>query len=133
MNLALVDTNALSFLFKHDTRARLYLPHLAGTVPGISFMTLAEMHRWSKMRQWGPAQVLRMRAFLAGYTLYWVDPLLCEQWAEVQAVARQQGHPIDNADTWIAATAMLYNLPLITHNPKDFQGVAGLTIITEAP
>lgn len=34
-------------------------------------------------------------------------------------------------DTWIATTALAYDAPLVTHNPKDFSNVAGLTIITE--
>jgi predicted nucleic acid-binding protein len=37
------------------------------------------------------------------------------------------------ADAWIAATAMLYGVPLITHNPADYTAVVGLQIITEAP
>jgi predicted nucleic acid-binding protein len=37
------------------------------------------------------------------------------------------------ADAWIAAVALQYGYDLVTHNPRDFQGIAGLTIITEAP
>jgi predicted nucleic acid-binding protein len=42
------------------------------------------------------------------------------------------GQPIAPQDVWIAATALRYNLPLITHNPSDYQEIAGLTLITEA-
>lgn len=29
-------------------------------------------------------------------------------------------------DAWIVATALRHELPLITHNAKDYQGIAGL-------
>ena len=37
------------------------------------------------------------------------------------------------ADCWIAATALEHGLELVTHNPRDFAGIPGLIIITEAP
>ena len=33
---------------------------------------------------------------------------------------------------WVAATALRYRLPLVTHNPDDFQQIPGLKVITEA-
>jgi hypothetical protein len=38
-----LDTNVVSYLFKGDTRASLYQPHVAHRLPIISFMTLAEL------------------------------------------------------------------------------------------
>lgn len=45
-------------------------------------------------------------------------------------VRRKQ--PISTADAWIAATALSYDLKLVTHNPKDFRGIPGLRILTAA-
>ena len=42
----------------------------------------------------------------------------------------QNGQPISPQDAWIAATACQYDIPLITHNPVDFQSVKDLEIIT---
>ena len=39
--------------------------------------------------------------------------------------------PISPQDAWIAATALRYQIPLVTHNAADFDAVEGLTIITE--
>ncbi len=33
----------------------------------------------------------------------------------------------------IAATARAFGLELVTHNPADFAGIPGLTVITEVP
>jgi tRNA(fMet)-specific endonuclease VapC len=38
------DTDVVSFLFKNDSRAVDYLPHLQGIVPVISFQTVAELY-----------------------------------------------------------------------------------------
>jgi len=59
------------------------------------------------------------------------DDHLCELWAAVRFHRRAQ--PIGLADAWIAATALAYGLELVTHNPADFAGIPGLTVITEAP
>ncbi len=127
-----VDTNIVSFLFKGDTRGDLYLPHLIGEVGVISFMTLAELHRWALERNWGQARKARMQRFLRRYVLHPYDRSLCLRWAEVSDQARRKGRPIGVADAWVAATALTLDIALVTHNPGDYAGVTGLTIITEA-
>jgi tRNA(fMet)-specific endonuclease VapC len=127
-----VDTNIVSYLFKRDSRAALYQPHLDGRLLLISFMTLAEMDRWALERNWRPARRASLAAHLRNFTVYPFDRALCHQWAKVTHQARQNGRPIQCADAWIAATAMLYQAPLVTHDPRDFAGVHGLTVINEA-
>ena len=46
--------------------------------------------------------------------------------------ARRAGRCLETADAWVAATATLYDTPLITHNANDYLGVPGLRLITEA-
>jgi predicted nucleic acid-binding protein len=43
--------------------------------------------------------------------------------------AQAAGRRIETADAWIAATALLYDAPLVTHNGSDFLGVPGLRLI----
>jgi predicted nucleic acid-binding protein len=40
---------------------------------------------------------------------------------------------IEPGDAWIAATALQFGVPLVTHNRKDYAAVKGLTLISEAP
>ncbi len=40
---------------------------------------------------------------------------------------------VETADAWIAATAVLHDAPLITHNGSDYSGVPGLKVMSEAP
>lgn len=46
--------------------------------------------------------------------------------------AQAAGRRIECADAWVAATALLYGVPLVTHNRNDYLGVAGLTLISHA-
>ena len=39
---------------------------------------------------------------------------------------------IECADAWIAATALLYSVPLVTPNRNDYLGVPDLTLISHA-
>lgn len=126
----LVDTDVLSFTFRHDTRGTLYRPHLEGRVLAISFVTLAELDQWAQIRNWGPARRAELAAHVAEVTVLHSNRDLCRWWASVSVESRRVGRPIQPSDAWIAATALLYDMPLVTHNPADFAGVSGLTIIT---
>jgi tRNA(fMet)-specific endonuclease VapC len=134
MRAIIVDTNVASFLFKGDTRANLYTPHLAGdTIPAISFMTLAEMEQWAVLRNWGAQRHAEMLNFIKdGFVVVDSTEALCRMWAEVKGHAQRAGRQIEHADVWIAATALLYGAELVTHNAPDFNFLPGLQIITEA-
>src|ERR1035438_10289484 len=54
MNAAIVDTDVVSMLFKGDTRAVAYRPHITGQLLGISFMTLAELEALAARTGLGP-------------------------------------------------------------------------------
>lgn len=127
-----VDTDIISFLFRNDTRAALYRPHLAGCVLTISFMTLAELQQWTLERNWGAARQRQLLEHVGDYVVHPFDPDLCRWWATVRVACRRLGRPIEVADAWIAATALLYDVPLVTHNPGHFAHAPGLTILTEA-
>lgn len=132
MTTVLLDTNVISYLFKQDSRASLYAPHLLDRELAVSMMTVAELFQWAAVRDWGKARVRRLEQLLDRYTILPVDMALCRQWAEVRAVRSKSGLPISPQDAWIAATARRYKLALVTHNPADYQQISGLKIITEA-
>jgi tRNA(fMet)-specific endonuclease VapC len=132
MSTILLDTNIVSYLFKQDTRAALYAPHLLDRELAIAMMTVAELFQWAAIRSWGKPRVMRLEQLLESYTILPVDIDLCRQWAEIRATRSRVGLPISPQDAWIAATALRYNLTLVTHNPDDFQNIPGLTLITEA-
>jgi tRNA(fMet)-specific endonuclease VapC len=127
-----VDTDVVSFVFKKDTRARLFHRHLVGQALILSFMTVAELRQWALRRRWGPASLDRLDRHLQAYQIYYADEGLCRLWAEVGDCARRRGRAIDVADAWIAAVALALGVPLVTHNPADYAGVDGLTVLSTA-
>ena len=128
-----VDTNVVSYLYKRDTRAEDYHAHLDGKLMTISFMTIAELDRWTLERKWGEKRKADLEKFLHRFTVIEVSRARCLKWAEASHSARRNGRPIETADAWIAATALLYDVPLVTHNRNDYLGVDGLQVISEAP
>jgi len=95
-------------------------------------MTLAELERWPLEAKWGPEKRRLLAEHLKQFAVTPWDRALCTTWAEVMATARARGFRIDSADAWIAATALLYQIPLVTHNRDDYRGVQGLNIICHA-
>lgn len=128
-----VDTDVVSFIFKNDTRAALYVPHLLGHMLTISFQTLAELELWALAANWGARRRQQLARHLRRYIVEHSSPALCRRWAEVLDDARRGGTPIATADAWNAATALLLDVPLVTHNRSHYSNIARLTIISEAP
>ncbi len=128
-----IDTDVISYIFKGDTRSASYYPHLSGKLALISFMTLAELRQWALLRNWGDARRQQLEDFLHDYIVIHSNHQLCSKWAEATRSAIRNGRPIDSADAWVAATALLHGAPLVTHNRNHYVGIDGLILISEAP
>jgi tRNA(fMet)-specific endonuclease VapC len=131
INACVNDTDVISFIFKSDTRASYYYPHLNNTLGLMSFMTLSELRQWTLVRGWGERRLRELESFLTQYHVIYADDYLCTIWAEIRRDAIKLGRPIDTADAWVAAVAVLYGVPLITNNRPHFMGVPDLTIISQ--
>jgi predicted nucleic acid-binding protein len=127
-----VDTDVVSFIFKNDTRADLYIPLLQGHEHLISFMTEAELEEWILLARWGAGRIQLFREFMTKFTSVASSRDLILKWAEVMAEAKRRGRRIDAADAWIAATALLHGAPLVTHNPKDYVGAPNRKVLSYA-
>lgn len=130
MNLVVADTDVVSFLFKNHPIGALYDPDLAGRGALISFMTVAEVERWAVQYRWSERRVHWLHLYLGRFTVVPSSPDLCRKWAEVMVGAQAAGRRIECADGWIAATALLYGAPLVTHNGGDYAGVPGLKVVS---
>lgn len=128
MSTLLLDTNIVSFILKRDTRAAAYAPILHGSRLAISFMTAAELYQWAETREWGAPRIQRLEQAIASYLLIPPDLELCRAWGRLLAERQALGLTIDSQDAWIAATALRYTLPLVTHNPDHFRSIPGLDV-----
>ncbi len=127
-----VDTDVVSYLYKGDTRADLYYPHLFGQILVISFQTVAELRRWMLSVKWGARRRQHLESRLQRYVVEHSSDALCARWAEAMESAKRNGRPIAPADAWVAATALHLGFPLVTHNRSHFLGVDGLTVLSES-
>ncbi len=131
MTTVLLDTNIVSYLFKGDSRAALYAPYLLGREMAIAMMTVAELLQWAAIHNWEARRLRQLEQSFGRYTILPIDLDTCRQWASVRAMRSKAGLPISPQDAWIAATALRYNLSLVTHNADDYQQILGLTVISE--
>jgi tRNA(fMet)-specific endonuclease VapC len=130
----LIDTNVIAYFLRRDSRAALYEQHLDGYEHVISFVTLGELLRWPRERNWGASRTATHRRYLqTSYVIEYVDDDLCDAWAEVMDQSRRRGAPLSPADSWIVATAWLRQIPVVSHNRRDFDNIPGVTLISEAP
>lgn len=132
LDIVVVDTNVVSYVFKKDSRAELYQPALDGKLLMIAAQTLAELELMPLINNWTKKRHAILRSFLKKYVLVEATETVCLLWAEIQAGARRRGRPISVADAWIAATALAYDVPLVTHNSRDFQNLPGLVLVSKA-
>ncbi len=132
MDVVLLDTNIVSFLLKEDSRAQSYASYLENRRLAISFMTVAELFQWAAIRKWGAHRTGQLEASLRNYIILPFDIALCRLWGEIRAQCRVAGRPISSQDAWIAATSLQHGLPLVTHNPTDFEIIEELELITTA-
>ena len=130
MTEVVVDTDVVSFLIKNHPIGYRYDPELIGRVPLISFMTVAELERWALQYQWRSKRLHWLHLYLQRFVVVPSSADLCHKWAEAMVASQAAGRRIESADAWIAATALLYKVPLVTHNRKDYLGVPGLKLIT---
>ena len=129
---AVVDTDVVSFLFKSHPLAPAYQVILADRALAISLITLAEIEYGMEVKNWGASRRDLMRRFLARFTPLLPDAETARTWARIKSACERKGRPITSADAWIAAAAVQSNLPLVTHNARDYRAVERLAILTAA-
>ncbi|MDR3108337.1 MAG: PIN domain-containing protein [Planctomycetaceae bacterium] len=126
----LLDTNIITYFFSDTTWRELYLPIVRGKNLYISFVTIAELLESAYHRRWGVRKFHEFREKLAReYAIVPFCEDICDHFAWIRHERRNS--PISVSDALIAATALAYNLPLVTHNKKDFYGIDGLNVISK--
>lgn len=130
----IVDTNVFIYLVRGSSvSAAKYAPQVEGKRMVLSFATVAELWRGAATRNYNEESRKRLAADIDVAIVVPPNEELTKHWGELTASARAEGHALGQAaqshDAWVAATAQLYDLPILTDD-SDFQGFPGLTLLS---
>ena len=70
-----------------------------------------------------------LASFYSSFLLLALDQKTMDRYCELWVEMARRGKAPDYPDLWIAAAACARNTPLITRNPKHFDGMPGLEVI----
>lgn len=115
----LLDSNIIIYASKPaHTKLRQFI---AETVPAVSAVSYVEVLGYHRLTQ--EEKNLLEAFFSAAHVLAISDQVL------EQAVLLRQQKKMTLGDALIAATAITYELTLVTHNTQDFEWIAGLSLL----
>lgn len=133
----LIDTNVLSEYNRTggpDAGVKRWLETTDRPIQYVSVITLAEIQkgiellakgkRRSQLEQWLQQD---LEQWFSGRIIS-VDRQVAARWASLLAQLAPVGRPLPTVDSLIAATALVYDLTIVTRNTKDFEGIGVTTI-----
>lgn len=133
----LIDTNVLSEYNRPggpDAGVKRWLETMERQSQHVSVITLAEIQkgiellaegkRRAQLEQWLKQD---LEAWFSGRILP-VDRQVAGRWASLVAQGARAGRHLPTVDSLIAATALAYDLTIVTRNTRHFEGI-GVPII----
>ena len=126
--LVLLDTDVVSFILKKHKIAIQYRALASDKKLAISYITVGEMFEGALRANWDNLKIAKLTDLLLRYKIFYADWETAKLWGEIRAQRKHQ--PISANDAWIAATALRLDIPLMTHNAKDFVGIKDLEVIS---
>ena len=130
MDPALLDTDILSEVLKQRNatvaaKALTYFQqHLRFTISRITRYEVLRGHLIKNAHRalWRFEQFCRLNVVIS------VDDPVLDRAAELWAIGQAGGHPCGDADLFIAATALEFQLVLVTSNTAHFSWIPGLKL-----
>ena len=130
MTLYLLDTNILSYFVKgiHPALHERMTQALQRQDIAISAITRAEIRYGQGLMAADDRRRRRIDLLLDEVPALPWTTAAADRYGEIKALLRRQGVPIGEMDTQIAAHALAESLPLVTHNTRHFERIAGLKL-----
>jgi predicted nucleic acid-binding protein len=114
--------------------SRSYARHLVGRTLVLAAQTVAELRYGARARSWGESRRTALEERIGRLRVAGVDNLLTTVYADLKDQCVRAGHALGqklpDGDRWVAATAIRYGVPLVSHD-GIFRGAPGLRLITE--
>ncbi len=123
----LLDTDICSAYLKGDNRVHGRFVQYGGRLH-VSAVTAGQLFTWALVA--GPAsdRMQRLLGLLRDTTFLDVNRSVSEKFGDLRAQQIRKGQTTPDTDLLIAATAMVHNLTVVTHNQKHFATVPGLSL-----
>lgn len=122
----LVDTDVVTMLRIGRGRHADFAPLVAGHLLAVSFATYGEVLAHGHLDRLGTRRMDAIRQVLRRYVVLPYNLAVVETWAPLHA--KLSGHLASKGtnDLWTAACALTASpqLPIVTHNLRDFEKVA---------
>jgi tRNA(fMet)-specific endonuclease VapC len=133
MDRSLLDTSTLSdVIAPRAKRPAAVAAHVAKYLSEHGRLTYSQISCYEILRglrkKGAATQLQRFATFCQNSELLSVSYEVLDRAAELWADGQQRGITVDDSDLFIAATALVEGLPLVTANRKHFAWIAGLAI-----
>jgi len=129
-----IDTMIAGWLVNRAKEVNPYRLHITGRQIVVSFVTIAELRYGAIKANWGEPRRQRLEERLASMQVVRPDNDLVNVYARMRAACERAGHGLHakdhEADRWIAATAIRYELRLISDD-RIFENVPDLVHVRE--
>ena len=127
-SLVVLDTSVVSILMRGHEQANYYRRQIQGRLPVISFQTWEESWFGALKGTWGDKRKNALRKNLNRFQVVWPTPELVEISANLRVERERFGRALSTADAWVAATAIMLQCPLASHD-RDFDDIPNLQLI----
>ena len=124
----LLDTDTLIYSLKGSQAVVRNLECHRHDVMKISVISLMELYYGAFKFQRVTANLARVRQIESAFEILPLDFSITETFGMIKAGLESQGTPLDDFDLAIAASALAFNLILVTNNEKRFRRVEGLRL-----
>jgi tRNA(fMet)-specific endonuclease VapC len=109
-------------------RALSPLEGLSAQHTGVSVITLAEVYQQAFESTNPDAYLATFRGFIAPFRVIPVTEPIAVRFAEIRALLTRRGELISDFDMLIGATALHYNLTVLTFNYRHFSRIPDLNL-----
>ena len=123
----LIDTDICSAHLKGNREVSARFLQYSGRLR-LSTITVGELYTWAKRGSAPPARLVAVREMLMAARLIDVNHDVAQRAGELRAALLDMGKPMPSMDLFIAATALVHELTLVTHNLRHFQNVPDLAV-----
>ncbi|MEL6719617.1 MAG: type II toxin-antitoxin system VapC family toxin, partial [Bacteroidota bacterium] len=127
MSQYLLDTDTISYFFRGipSVKSKIESLLLSGETINMSAISYYEICNGLYYKD-AKAQLDRFKEFASYCNILSLNQEIADIAAQTFADLRQKGKTVGHTDVLIAATAIYYELELITNNTKHFQDIAFL-------